>query len=293
MNKNVEFHEPVLAQEVLDNLGAPLNSQAEVIDATLGSGGHSLEMAKKGYRVLGIEADPEILEIARQRLGGKAKLVHGNFRAIDKIAREAGFAPVQAVLFDLGVSNLTLTDTTRGFSFGSPEAKLDMRLDKALQGLTAAGLLNALREDQLAVLFGRIFKHFEAKALARAVIRFREGKKIETVSDLIAISKVLRPKGHLNQATLPFLAVRIAVNSELENLSEALPKAFELLVRGGRLLVITFHSLEREIVKEFFNRMTSGGLGKVVTRQPVLPKAAEIEANPRSRSAELRIIEKI
>lgn len=204
MNKNVEFHEPVLAGQVLDNLGAPLNSQAEVIDTTLGSGGHSLEMAKKGYRVLGIEADPEILEIARQRLGDKAKLVHGNFREIDEIARETGFAPVQAVLFDLGVSNLQLTDITRGFSFGNPEAALDMRLDKALQGLTAADLLNALREEQLIVLFGRVLRHFEAKALARAVIRFREKKKIATVADLIAISKVVRPKGYLNQATLPF-----------------------------------------------------------------------------------------
>ena len=280
-----------MVREVLDSVSAPLNSQAYVIDATLGSGGHSLALRQNGYRILGIEADPAILEIAKGRLGSDAKLIYGNFRDIDEIARREGVSPVQAVLFDLGVSNLQLTKDSRGFSFGSPDAPLDMRLDKSQQGLTAADLLNALREDQLGVLFGRVLKDFEAKKLAQAVVNFREKKKIATASDLIEISKVVRPKGRLNQATLPFLAVRIAVNSELENLSDALPKAFGLLVSGGKLLIITFHSLEEKIVKEFFSRMEREGLGRTITKDPIVPADSEVIRNPRSRSAKLRVIE--
>lgn len=302
MKQNEKFHEPVLTQEIIEGIGAPLNSQAQLIDATLGTGGHSLKLIQNGYSVLGIEADPDIYEVAKERLSlacpasknsfGRYTLVCGNFKDIDLIAANNNIGRVAAVLFDLGVSNLQLTDSTRGFSFGSPEAPLDMRIDRSAQGLTGADLLNALREDQLVSLFGRVVKRFTARRLARETIRLRAIKKIETVEDLIRISSVVRGKPHLDPATLPFLALRIAVNSELENLKEALPKAWSLLGYKGRLLVISFHSLEEDIVRDFFKRMQDLGSGEIITRQPVRPGEKELTANPRARSAKLNIIEK-
>ena len=302
MKQNEQFHEPVLTHEVIEGIGAPLNSQAQIIDATLGTGGHSLELIKNGYSVLGIEADTDIYEVAKKRISiacpaskksfGRYTLVCGNFKDIDLIAANNNVGRVAAVLFDLGVSNLQLTDSQRGFSFGSPEAPLDMRIDRSAQGLSGADLLNALREDQLVVLFGRVVKRFTAKKLARETIRLRTIKKIETVEDLLRISSVVRGKPHLDPATLPFLALRIAVNSELENLKEALPKAWSLLGYKGRLIIISFHSLEETIVRDFFKRMEDLGSGKIVTAQPVRPGEKELTANPRARSAKLNIIEK-
>jgi 16S rRNA (cytosine1402-N4)-methyltransferase len=301
MKQNLKFHEPVLVHEVIDQIGAPLNSQAQIIDATLGTGGHCLELVKNGYKVLGIEADSEIMAVAKERLGkvcldgGRAcpTIVHGNFKDIGLIASENNFNHVMTVLFDLGVSNLQLTSPERGFSFGSPEALLDMRIDRSAQGLTGADLLNALREDQLTVLFGRVLKHFQAKKLAHEVARYRQINKIASVGDLIEISHVVKGKAHLDPATLPFLALRIAVNSELENLSEALPRAWSLLGRGGRILVISFHSLEENIVRDFGRQMESQGFGKVNTAQAIKPTEEELHKNPKSRSAKLNVIEKV
>lgn len=293
MNKP-QLHQPVLTKELEQFLPAPLNSQAQAIDATFGTGGHSKILAAKGFSVLGIEADPEMLPFSKALLKDqKIKVVNANFRDIREIAQREGFEHVSVILFDLGVSNIHLTDTGRGFSFSNPEAPLDMRIDKSLQGLTAADLLNALREDQLIVLFGKVLRHFASRRLAKAVIAYRADKKIATVGDLSNISKVVRAKSHLHQATLPFLALRIAVNSELENIEEALPKAFELLVKDGRLFVITFHSLEKAIVDAFFEKMENEGFGKRVTRNPVLASSEEVEGNPRCRSAKMQILARL
>jgi len=297
----VKFHEPVLAHETVE--GLHINNQARVVDATVGTGGHSLEFLKKGAKVLGIDADGEMLKLAEARLkdacpapnrkvGCFFKLVQGNFREIDEIAKREDFTEVEAILFDLGTTSLQLMDLRRGFSFSHPNSPLDVRINPALQGLTGADLLNALREDQLRSLFGKVLSHFEAKKLSRAVIEARETKKFETVGDFLDVAKGLRTKPGLHPATLPFLALRIAVNSELENIREALPKAISLLRRGGRLGVITFHSGEEKEVVGYFRKVSREGLVSLLTKAPIVPDEKEIKANPRARSAKLFIIEK-
>lgn len=274
-----KYHEPVMASEVL----AHLNKKKSVIDATLGTGGHSLKLLEAGVKVLGIEADPEILEIAKSRLVKFAcPLVHGNFKDIDKVAYENGFNKVDGVLFDLGVSNLQLMDESRGFSFSNPSALLDVRIDKNSQEVTGAILLNVLRKDQLENMFSKVLDESSARWLTKRVLGKREIEPIKTVGDFLEICEGLRGKARLNQATLPMLAVRIAVNSELENLKEALPKAYDLLEDGGKLLIITFHSGEEEVVKSFSKDFVG----------PIKPTMKEIEKNPRARSAELFVLTK-
>jgi 16S rRNA (cytosine1402-N4)-methyltransferase len=282
MLKNEErIHKSVLVEAVLREL-APLKDK-KVIDATLGTGGHTLEIAKMGAEVLGIEADKEMLKIAESRLKKfSCPLVYGNFTQIERIAKESGFTDCDAVLFDLGVSNLQLTSEERGFSFTNPETALDMRIDPESQGVKGADLLNVLREDQLKDLFSRVLDYSSSRWLASRVMERREIAPITKVGDFIEITRGLKSKPGLNPATLPFLALRIAVNSELDNLSEVLPKAYFLLKVGGKLLVITFHSRETEIVKQF----------AIDYRGPIEPTEAEIAENPRSRSAKLFVFKK-
>lgn len=283
MTKN-NYHESVMTREVIESLH--IKKACKYIDATEGTGGHTLEIISKGGSVLGIEADPEMLAIARERLENTRptpKLVLGNFIDIKKIAIENGYEKVFGILFDLGVSNLHLTDDSRGFSFGSPDAILDMRLNREAQGVKASDLLNVLRKDQLVELFTVVLDPGSSRWLSNRVINFRESRPISTVSDFLEICKGLKTgKKTLNEATLPFLALRIAVNSELDNLRTVLPLSLDLLEEGGRLVVITFHSGEDAIVKEFFGKM-----GKLI-----LPKEDEIEKNQRARSAKMRIFEK-
>lgn len=262
---------------------AHLNKKKSAVDATLGTGGHSLKLLESGVKVLGIESDPEILEIAKKRLEKfDCKLVHGNFKDIDKIAKENGFNKVGGILFDLGVSNLQLMDESRGFSFSNPGAFLDMRIDKKGQEVTGSILLNALRKDQLEDMFSKVLDSSSARWLAKRVLEKREVEPIKKVGDFLDICEGLRGKARLNPATLPMLAVRIAVNSELENLKEALPKAYDLLEVGGKLLIITFHSAEEEVVKSFSKQF----LG------PIKPIMEEVNNNPKARSAELFVLTK-
>ena len=290
---NNALHEPVLVKEILAGLGpvAHLNSSVKIIDATLGTGGHSLAFVTAGYQVLGIEADVNMLNIAKARLSDNAKLINGNFKDIDRFARENNFFQVDAIIFDLGVSNIQLTDLTRGFSFGNPDAALDMRLDVVNQSLTAADLLNVLRPDQLEQLFKRVLKPWVAGKLSQEIVRVRAAAKFNTVGDFIRVCTVVSAKPGLNQATLPFLALRIAVNSELENLQEGLPKALELVRSGGRILIIYFHSKEKEIVMNFVKRNKNNM--RLITLTPIGPGNEEIKTNPRARSARLVILEKI
>lgn len=298
---NKKRHESVLVREVLEgfNLIAPLKNQVRIIDATLGTGGHTLELLKTNAFVLGIDDDMDMVRLAEERLKEekigteKYKLIQGNFKDIDRIAKENNFSEVDGILFDLGVSNLQLMDEERGFSFSNTEALLDMRINTDSQGVKALDLLNLLRRDQLLDLFGRVMEGRETGRLVKEIIKARQEKKIETVGELLRICSVVTPKHGMNQATLPFLALRIAVNSELENLSEALPKAFELLRGKGRLLVITFHSLEEKIVKEFMKKSENKGLARIINFEPIEAGLEERTINPKSRSAKLRILEKI
>ncbi len=305
--KNDNYHESVMVREVIE--GLHLNNQdrpfdgGKYIDATLGTAGHALEIIKKGGSVLGIEQDPKMLEVAytrlkdacptmNQKVHGFFKLVQGNFRDIKMIAGKTGFVPANGILFDLGISNIHFKSDDRGFSFENPEAPLDMRLDEFSQSITAADLLNVLRQDQLYSLFEKVLNPKESKELSGEIVKKREELKIETVGDFLEIAESIDAKGKLHPATRAFLALRIAVNSELENLKDTLPNAFEILVRGGRLLVISFHSSEDAIVKNFFRQSDDSG-GAKISEKPIHPSEEEVSINPRSRSARLRILEKL
>ena len=290
------LHESVLVREVIEALH--INKARKYIDATLGNGGHSLEIVKEGGHVLGIDADPRMVEISRERLIKEGfpqenwKIVNGNFTEIEGIAKENGWNDVNGILFDLGVTNLHLKDLERGFSFENPEATLDMRVNQESQGVKACDLLNVLREDQLRDLFEVTMEKGSAKWITGRVIQARSEKQISTVGDMLEIVSGLRTgKTGLNEATLPFLALRIAVNSELDNLKEVLPKAYKLLGKGGRLVVISFHSGEDEIVKDFFKEMEKEG-SKIITFKPVGASEEELGKNRRARSAKMRVLEK-
>ncbi len=304
-----------MVHEVVSGLNvskfAPLNTQATFIDATVGFGGHAIELVKRGLFVLGIDADVDALEIAEKNLAKACpasdrnnrklfKLVHGNFRNIDSIAKENDLDGVSGILIDLGVNTHQLTSEKRGFSFTNKEAPLDMRLDRNGQKVTAADLLNSLRKEQLRGLFSPFLDYHSAKKLTEEIINARKLATIATVGDFLIIAdKVLRReksrkgKANIRPETIAFMALRIAVNSELENLKEVLPKAFDLLGKGGRLVVISFHSEEDSLVKRFFKRMAIDKRAKIVSKKPIVPTREEIEANVSSRSAKMRILEKI
>ena len=292
---------------------AHLKEKALIIDATIGGGGHTEEFLKRGINVLGIDADKQILEVAKRRLivylkvgrkacpsrlsrkAGLLTLVQGNFRSIEKIAHEAKFFPVDGILFDLGISSLELSDPVRGFSFQNPASPLDMRFDPTSQTVDAAILLNALRQDQLGELFSKTLPESSARYLAAKIVEKRKVAKIASVGDFLQVIGGIRelPRGtKIHPATKPFLALRMAVNSEVENLRDAINGAFSLLKKGGRLLVISFHSEEDAVVKRFFRTLYANKEGEILTKKPVRPTLAEIAINPRARSARLRALKK-
>ena len=288
-------HKPVLLEEGLGFL--QVRPGEKYIDATVGEGGHSFEIAKRGGLVLGIDRDPKILAEARRRMRegrvqAQVKLVRGNFDRIDKLAEENGFTKVGGVFFDLGVSSWQLERSGRGFSFRGDEP-LDMRVDPALS-VTAADLLNGLSKHELEKLLQKFGEEERASQLASALVRARSLKSFATTLDLVrVVERVRRRWGRRHPATKVFQALRIAVNDEIENLRSALPRAFGVLGGKGRLVVISFHSLEDREVKRFFRRSSKSHLGKILTERPVLPGRGEVAENPRSRSAKLRVIEKI
>lgn len=286
------YHETVLPDEAVEVLN--VKPGGLYVDGTLGNGGHSEKILEMGGRVIGIDLDPKMIEISVKRLakyGGKFIPVNGNFKDIDQIVLSKKIEYVDGVLLDLGVTNIHLKDLERGFSFGNPDADLDMRLNPEMQGVKAADLLNVLREDQLRDLFEITLDPGPAKWLTGRVLFSRSQKPIKTVGDALEICEGLKVgKYGLNEATLPFLALRIAVNSELDNLKEVLPKILNILSTGGRMAVISFHSKEDSIVKDFFKESLS--IGSQITYKPILATEAEQISNRRSRSAKLRVFEK-
>jgi 16S rRNA (cytosine1402-N4)-methyltransferase len=302
---NSQFrHVPVLLSEVIAGL-AP-RAGGRYVDATLGGGGHALATlaaSSPDGRLLGIDADPAALTAAGARLaiyGERATLAHGNFRDLAALAREHGFAQVDGILLDLGVSSHQLDTPERGFSF-TADAPLDMRLDPT-QGETAADLVNATPEDQLADLIYRYGEERGSRRIARFIAEARRRQPIATTAELAdLVARALGGRhGKIHPATRTFQALRIAVNRELESLEAALPQAVELLAPGGRLAVIAFHSLEDRIVKLFF-RAESGYGGdnagaerlQIITKKPIEASDQEARTNPRSRSAKLRVAEKL
>ncbi len=291
MIKNV-YHTSVLLQEAVDSLVVAPGKR--FIDATLGGAGHTKAILEKGGIVLGIDQDEDSLKFVSEQIKNPNLVVAlGNFKDIDIIAKENTFEHVDGILFDLGVSSHQFDEGARGFSF-QKEASLDMRMGTSLS-VKAADLVNGLTKGELMELFTKLGEEPFAKRIAEEIVKARENKPIETTTELAQIAIKGYPRGFhkIHPATKIFQALRIAVNDELNSLKTALPKAVALLKKNGRLSVISFHSLEDRIVKEFLNECEEKGLGKVVTKKPIVPTEEEINANPRSRSAKLRVFEKI
>lgn len=303
-------HVPVLPGEVIAWLEP--HPAGRYIDGTLGGGGHTallLEASRPDGRVLGLDADPAALERVRLRqaeavASGRLLLCHANFSSMAQVAREAGFAPVEGILLDLGLSSDQLAARERGFSFAT-DAPLDMRFDTT-RGETAADLVNTLDEAELADVLWRYGEERRSRAIARRIVEARRRAPIERTEELarLVAGVVHGRPGGIHPATRTFQALRIAVNDELGSLEAVLPQAVELLAPGGRLAVISFHSLEDRIVKRFFQGEQRGCICppelpvcvcgrsprlRVLTRHPVVAGAEELAANPRARSAKLRV----
>jgi len=286
-------HTPVLIQEAIDALNVTQGNT--YIDATTGAGGHGLEIVKRGGVLLGIDQDENALDIARDRLEregntlvskGAWKLVHGNFRNIETIAREQKFINVSGILFDLGVSSMQLDTPERGFSYRFTDAPLDMRLDQS-GGDTAAQLVNRKGSEELYDIFSTYGEEQLARKLSDAVCRARAVKPIVTVRDLIEAVKTVAPNERTRYGVLSrvFQGLRIAVNDELGSLRDGLKGAYNVLKPEGKLVVISFHSLEDRIVKQYMRQ----DIWESVSKHPVRPSEGEIDENKRSRSAKMRV----
>lgn len=307
-------HITVLPQETIDWL-AP-HAGGRYIDGTLGGAGHTaliLERSQPDGRVLGIDADPAALQRAAERLpnevtSSRLLLRQGNFARMADLAAEAGFAPVDGIVLDLGLSSDQLADRERGFSFAA-DAPLDMRFDPT-SGQSAAELVHELDETALADLLYRYGEERRSRAIARRIVESRRRAPIERTAELaqLVASVIHGRPGGIHPATRTFQALRIAVNDELGSLEAVLPAALALLAPGGRIAVISFHSLEDRIVKHFFQAEERGCICppevpacvcgrsprlRILTRHPVTAGDDELARNPRARSAKLRVAERI
>ncbi|GAH35988.1 unnamed protein product [marine sediment metagenome] len=300
-------HVPVLVREAVEGLQAQPGGY--FIDCTVGLGGHAaaiLERISPQGKLLGIDADPEAIRIARARFGDYSEavtLVNDSFANLEAICSKYKFYPVDGILFDLGVSSMQLDTAQRGFSF-QRDGPLDMRFDPR-QGLTVSDIVNTFSEQELA----RVIKEYGEERHSRRVAQHIVSSRPITSTLQLAqvVEQVLgRKHAKIHPATRTFMALRIAVNRELENLKVALEQTINLLRFRGRLVVISYHSLEDRIVKEFMRREASSCLCppgtiicrcghvatlKLISRKVIKPTSLEIESNPRSRSAKLRIAE--
>ncbi|NLC03472.1 MAG: 16S rRNA (cytosine(1402)-N(4))-methyltransferase RsmH [Tissierellia bacterium] len=306
-------HTPVLLKEIIKNLN--IKEDGIYVDGTLGGAGHSSEIAKRltGGKLIGIDQDLNALKKSEQVLAPYSKnviLVHDNYENIDKVLMDLGIPKVDGILLDIGVSSHQLDEESRGFSYNK-DAPLDMRMDRT-SGISAWDVVNNYSERELEQI---IFDYGEdrwAKRIAEFIVLERSEKPIDTTFELVtaikkAIPKAVRMEGH-HPAKKTFQAIRIEVNRELEVLKNSIEKMVGLLNPGGRLLIITFHSLEDRIVKEHFRELYKDCICppelpqcvcekkreiKIITRKPIIPTEKEISENPRSRSSKLRIAEKI
>lgn len=288
------FHKAVLLQEVLTNL--QIKRGKKYIDATIGGGGHTLAVLKLGGLVLGIDRDCEALNFCQKYIPGQYKprlrLAKGNFSDIKKIAKRHSFEKVAGILFDLGVSTYQLTASERGFSFRL-KGPLDMRMDQDSAN-QACEIVNYASYEKLEEIFRRFAEERLSSEIARAIVVSRSKNRIITTIQLAKIVEDTYRKSGLRTAIHPatkvFQALRIVVNEETESLKEGLEEAIGLLEKGGRLAVISYHSLEDRIVK--LTLRESHGV-KIITKKPITPTREEIKENPRARSAKLRVAEKI
>lgn len=302
-------HIPVLLKESLEALQIQLGKR--YIDCTLGLGGHALSIIEKGLgcvELLGIDADQEALRIAQIRLKDyedSTILINDNFANLESICHDYNFEPVDGILFDLGISSFQIDTPERGFSF-QHDAQPDMRFSPT-QVLTATDLINILPEEKLAELIREYGEEYHSRYIARQIVKHRPVLSTVDLAHIIeGVYGGQRRKTH--PATRTFLALRIVVNHELENLASALKQAVHCLNRRGRLVVISYHSLEDRIVKQFLKQETKGCICapgtpictcghipslKLITKKVITPSQSEIDQNPRSRSAKLRIAERL
>ena len=287
------YHDSVLLKEVVDALSG--DRDAWILDATLGDGGHTIAILRAGMKVLGIDQDPQALLRVQQRLSD-LKVRDSCFRLEKRNFNDlSGLPSFKGVLFDLGVSSLQLLDPTRGFSL-IRNGPLDMRMDQQL-AVSAFELVNGLNRGELNELFSKLGEEELARPISAALVLAREIESIKTTKQLADIvervyRRVGKVRGRIHPATKVFQALRIAVNDELNSLKASLPQALEHLEKGGKIVVLSFHSLEDRIIKETFNNWQDSGLGTIKTKKPLTPTEEEVERNPYSRSAKMRVFEK-
>lgn len=289
-------HEPVLLDETVDLLVT--DTGGLYIDATVGMGGHARKILSKLDRhgkLIGFDWDPEMVNISKNNLSDfsdKARIIGTNFSNMEEIFKREGILNISGIVFDLGVSSLHFDKPQRGFSF-KHEGPLDMRINPA-NPLTAHTIINKWPYEQIEHLI-RICGERYSHKIAKAITERREKREFETTTELKNLIEEILPRTmrKSNPATKTFLALRVAVNYEFENLTKGIQKAGQFLSPGGRMAIITFHSLEDRIVKETFAFMAKMGGWKAVTKKPVVPSQEEIERNNRARSAKLRVIERI
>jgi 16S rRNA (cytosine1402-N4)-methyltransferase len=296
LTMSASTHIPVLLQEAIEALA--VQPGGRYIDCTLGVGGHAaaiLERSSPGGQLLGIDVDPGAVIVAKARLeaySGSTLLINQNFANLKAICIKYDFFPVHGILFDLGLCSLQLNGSNRGFSF-QHEAPLDMRLSPK-QEVTAADIVNTSSKAELAQLIKTFGEESHGGKIAHYIVQQRPIKTTLQLADIVEQAIGSR-RGRIHPATKTFLALRIVVNRELEHLESALQQAVDLLGFGGRLVVISYHSLEDRIVKRFMQQQARGEETRLrlVNRKVITPSLAEVQFNPRSRSAKLRAAERI
>jgi len=288
------IHRAVLLKEVIDLLA--IKHDGIYVDGTIGSGGHSQEILKRlgnQGRIIGIDRDKEALKVAEERLkDSRVDLVRGDFSRMRIILHERGFDQVEGILLDLGVSMMQLKSPERGFSFYSEEL-LDMRMDQSMP-LSAWDVVNRFPAEQLEEILKNYGEESQYRKIARAIVEERKRRTINTCKELAQIIvHVYGRKRKIHPATKTFQGLRIFINNELSSLTDALRESSGLLKKGGRLCVISYHSLEDRVVKKFIREESQKGFLKILTKKPISPSFLEKSENPSSRSAKLRGGEKL
>jgi len=314
----MSVHKTVLLNETIEGLS--LKPGSTVLDCTFGGGGHSVEICKRcsGVKIIALDQDKGVFQEAESKfkdLNCDIVFINANFRELDNLENFGAFAlgvkrtgdprclnflncPVDGVIFDLGLSSDQLENSGRGFSFMKDEPLLmTMKEDPSPEDITAQEVVNTWGEESLADIIYGYGEEKQARRIAKEIVEFRKKQQIKTTFDLVKIIEQAIPpkfrKGKIHPATKTFQAIRIAVNDELGALALGLDKGFKLLKAGGRMSVISFHSLEDRIVKRFYKKQTEESLAKLINKKPIVAGEEEIKKNPRSRSAKLRILEKI